>query len=164
MSTQALAKAQLQAIVKNPFRAVRMLNLSADCPAWAGLPNTSLIDDILADVSARIDVWAVSGDNVRIEKRFAVRGAAREAAHLAYWSVTPDMEREAVWAAIRNLDGQILRVSAGDAISALVTWPASADLLSLTPDALRTIIEVCDGDVKHQAVLLLPAVIARHTT
>ena len=47
---------------------------------------------------------------------------------------------------------------------ALTAWPESSDLLSLTPDALRTIIETCDGDVKHQAVLLLPAVIARSTT
>jgi len=46
----------------------------------------------------------------------------------------------------------------------LLVWDSSADLLALTPDALRTIIDTCDGDVKHQAALLLPAVIARSTT
>ena len=49
------------------------------------------------------------------------------------------------------------------ALYALVAWDESATLLDLTPDALRTIIHSCEGDVKHQAVLLLPAVIARHT-
>ena len=49
------------------------------------------------------------------------------------------------------------------AIQTLVAWPESAAMLDLTPDALRTIISTCEGDVKHQAVLLLPAVIARST-
>jgi len=54
-------------------------------------------------------------------------------------------------------------LSLKDAALALTAWDSSANLLALTPDALRTIIDTCDGDVKHQAVLLLPAVIARNT-
>ena len=50
-----------------------------------------------------------------------------------------------------------------DILLALIAWDSSADLLTLTSDALRTIIDTCDGDVRHQAVLLLPAVIARST-
>ena len=56
-----------------------------------------------------------------------------------------------------------MQADARDAVAALTVWPESVALLTLTHDALRTIIDTCDGDVKHQAVLLLPAVIARNT-
>ena len=51
-----------------------------------------------------------------------------------------------------------------DAVRTLEVFPESAALLDLTPDALRTIISTHDGDAKHQAVLLLPAVIARQSS
>ena len=53
--------------------------------------------------------------------------------------------------------------AAWGAILALITWDDSADMLRMTPEALRVIIDTCDGKVKHQAVLLLPAVLAGYT-
>ena len=138
---------------------------------WAHLPNAGLIDAVLADVEARPEAWAagceavsaraVAGlrDNVWLAARsraFVLTerdgcSGAYDAAHALIW----DREPFAVE------DSECLAVQ--DAALALIAWPASADLLPLTSDALRTIIATCDGDVKHQAVLLLPAVIALST-
>ena len=54
--------------------------------------------------------------------------------------------------------------AAWDAIAALVTWDSSADLLDCTPDVLRTMIDLAEPPVCHQAALLLPYAIVRFGT
>ena len=111
--------------------------------AWSRLPNAAHIDTILADVKARPETWAAAG------------GAAGGAARGAAWGAAED----AAWDAARGT----ARDAARGALYALIAWDESAALLDLTPDALRTIISTCEGDVKYQAALLLPAAIARGT-
>ena len=128
---------------------------------WSDLPNAAHIDAMLEDVKARPEVWeqvmvdAVAWSKDRI-------GAWAE----AYW-VSRDTVRDLAWGpswgAVRDRLGSMAELVVGDAVCALIAWDESAALLDLTPDALRTIIDVADGDAKHQAVLLLPAVIARTT-
>jgi hypothetical protein len=48
-----------------------------------------------------------------------------------------------------------------DVITALIAWDSSADLLDCTPDMLRTMIDLAEPPVRHQAVLLLPYAIVR---
>ena len=116
--------------------------------AWSHLPNAAHIDAILADVQARPEVWDAGW--------YALIGPALDTAWDAAWRRALDAGRVVAWGAAR-----VNYRAAWDAIRALIAWDESAALLDLTPDALRTIISTCDGDVKHQAVLLLPAVIAR---
>ena len=127
--------------------------------AWAHLPNAAHIDAILEDAqvrpkvwgkvwnavwpTARVEAWAATRAAVHIAGRYEVWYAARNASWDAGW----DVARDAVWSPVCTL----------------IAWDDSAAMLDLTPDALRTIISTCDGDVKHQAVLLLPTVIARST-
>ena len=47
---------------------------------------------------------------------------------------------------------------------AFVTWDSSADLLDCTPDVLRTMIDLAEPPVCHQAALLLPYAIVRFGT
>ena len=77
--------------------------------------------------------------------RTAARDAARDAAWDAAW--------RAAWGAARG--------AAWGAIAALVTWDSSANLLDCTPDVLRTMIDLAEPPVCHQAVLLLPYAIVR---
>ena len=72
------------------------------------------------------------------------RPGAWDAAQRAAW--------DAAWDAVR------------DAIAALVTWDSSADLLDCTPDVLRTMIDLAEPPVCHQAALLLPSAIVRFGT
>ena len=126
--------------------------------AWSNLPNAAHIDAVLADVKARPEAWEqAAADAVAWVKD-------RTAAWAEAYRVSRDVVRDPAWlpawdAACAGLGDAAERL-AGDAACALMSWPESAALLDLTPDALRTIISTCDGDVKHQAVLLLPAVIA----
>ena len=131
--------------------------------AWSHLPNAAHIDAILADAKARPEVWGAAYYVARRAARHVVlaaawdaaRGAAPRAAWGAVWL--------AAWHEVRDTAQDAAQDAAWNSIRALIAWPESATLLDLTPDALRTIISTCGGDVKHQAVLLLPAVIARST-
>ena len=76
------------------------------------------------------------------------RPGAWDAARTAAW----DAAQRAAWDAAR------------DAIAALVTWDSSADLLDCTPDVLRTMIDLAEPPVCHQAALLLPYAIVRFGT
>jgi hypothetical protein len=51
--------------------------------------------------------------------------------------------------------------AAMNTILALIAWDSSADLLECTPDVLRTMIDLAEPPVCHQAVLLLPYAIVR---
>ena len=111
---------------------------------WAHRPNAKVIDELVADFTARPQVWATVRDVVSV------------ASQATAWSAVPTLIYASAW--------EEDQATLWGAVLALCTWPSSADLLALPPDALRTIIDTCEGDVKHQAVLLLPAVIARSTT
>ena len=133
--------------------------------AWAHLPNAAVIDEMLADVKARPKVWeAAWGElwaDVWSTRRIASWSEARYASsHMAKSVGRAQPGRAQPWRAAYSAE---TTSAARGATFALIAWDSSADLLALTPDALRTIIDTCDGDVKHQAVLLLPAVIARST-
>ena len=132
--------------------------------AWAHLPNAAVIDTIFADVRDRPKVWDRAWFEAYTVNRAAAWSEARDAARRAEKSAAHENLWYAIWH--RALGLTVWNTSwrpAKGASYALAIWPSSADLLALTPDALRTIIATCDGDVKHQAVLLLPAVIARNT-
>ena len=116
--------------------------------AWSHLPNAAHIDAVLEDARARPGVWVAASRAAWVVAWAEARAEARAAAQGAGRSAVRDTIS---WTVVR------------DAMRALIAWDESAALLDLTPDALRTIISSCDGDVKHQAVLLLPAVIARST-
>ena len=138
---------------------------------WVHLPNALQIDAALADAEVRPEAWAAGwctvsarvGDRVWGSEWFAARGRAFAFAKSGGRSDAYD----AVHVLIRGKEpattADEVQLALQDAALALIAWDSSADLLALTPDALRTIIDTCDGDVKHQAVLLLPAVIARNT-
>jgi len=55
------------------------------------------------------------------------------------------------------------RAAALDAVASLVAWDDCAFMLDLTPDAVQMLIETGDETTRHQALLLLPAVIALNT-
>ena len=132
-------------------------------PNWDHLPNILQIKSILEDVKTRPRVWTtpprtISGGAIEAARAVGPTKALSEVHDMAGAMASagirvqaPDEEWLSIYTAVRT------------ALYALIAWDSSADLLALTPDALRTIIDTCDGDVKHQAVLLLPAVIALST-
>ena len=137
-------------------------------PAWSHLPNAKHIDAVLADARKRPGAWdaarraarRAAGDAARTAAWAAARTAARTAARRAAW----DAAWGAVQRAARTAAWDTARTAARDAIAALVTWDSSADLLDCTPDVLRTMIDLAEPPVCHQAVLLLPYAIVRFGT
>ena len=117
--------------------------------AWAHLPNAKHIDAVLADVKARPEAWTTA--------RSAVQDAVQDAAWDAAWDAARTAARRAAWDAARDAAWDV----AWNAIAALVTWDSSADLLDCTPDVLRTMIDLAEPPVCHQAALLLPSAIVR---
>ena len=121
--------------------------------AWAYLPNAKHIDAVLADVKARPEAWTTARDAAWD----AAWCAARDAAWDAAWCAARDAAWDAAWRAAWDA----ARDAAWDAVAALVTWDSSADLLDCTPDVLRTMIDLAEPPVCHQAALLLPYAIVR---
>ena len=72
-----------------------------------------------------------------------------------------DAARTAAWGAAWDAAWDAAWCGAWGAIAALVTWDSSADLLDCTPDVLRTMIDLAEPPVCHQAALLLPSAIVR---
>ena len=142
---------------------------------WSHLPNAAHIDAVLEDARVRPEAWVAAGVKARDDlcevRQSTVRHSILYAARDAAWNAARDAAitaaRYAEWLATRDEAWGIARskaeITARDVMRALIAWDESAALLDLTPDALRTIISTHDGDVKHQAVLLLPAVIVRST-
>ena len=140
---------------------------------WAHLPNAQHIDAVLADARKRPGAWNAAWDAAWDAAwraawnaaRRAAWDAARDAARGAAWDAAWDAARGAAWrAAWRAAWGvarDAARTAARDAIAALVTWDSSADLLECTPDVLRTMIDLAEPPVCHQAALLLPYAIVR---
>ena len=127
--------------------------------AWAHLPNAAVIASIEADVKARPQAWIIAAGKAWPTSTVGERLDARAAAQARHFSALLNADQ---WSALTST-WDVVQAATNDALRTLVAWPESVDMLALTPDALRTIIDTCDGDVKHQAVLLLPAVIARNT-
>ena len=121
--------------------------------AWAHLPNAQHIDAVLADVMARPEKWRSAWGAARDAAGDAAWAAAWDAARTAAWDAARTAAWDAAWAAARG--------AAWGAIAALVTWDSSADLLECTPDVLRTMIDLAEPPVCHQAALLLPSAIVR---
>ena len=111
--------------------------------AWAHLPNAQHIDAVLADARKRPGAW--------------------DAAQRAAWGAAWDAARDAAWDAAWRAAWDAAWRAAWDAVAALVTWDSSADLLDCTPDVLRTMIDLAEPPVCHQAALLLPYAIVRMT-
>ena len=113
--------------------------------AWAYLPNAKHIDAVLADARKRPGAWD------------AAWGAAWDAAQRAAW----DAAQRAAWDAVRAAVWDAAWDTAWGALAALIAWDSSADLLECTPDVLRTMIDLAEPPVCHQAALLLPYAIVR---
>ena len=134
--------------------------------AWSNLPNAKHIDALFADARARPEVWEAtysSGDernDAVMASWVAIEASKQDSALVSTQDVVHDAYRHDAYSAVARTKATIVALSAA---WALIAWPESAGMLDLPPDALRTVISTCDGDVKHQAVLLLPAVIARST-
>ena len=131
--------------------------------AWAHLPNAAVIDALLEEAAAQPEVWQDGWFVAQNEVKESTHEVARIASRIVAQEVLRDDAYAAVWGFAWDIYLPAARYAWRGATYALIAWDSSADLLRLTPDALRTIIDTCDGDVKHQAVLLLPAVIARST-
>ena len=138
--------------------------------AWAHLPNARHIDAVLADVRKRPEAWTTARSAVQdVRKRpeawttarsavqDAVQGAAWYAARDAAW----DAAQGAAWDEARDAARGAVRDAVWDAIRAIIAWDSSADLLDCTPDVLRTMIDLAEPPVCHQAALLLPYAIVR---
>ena len=120
---------------------------------WAHLPNAKHIDAVLADARKRPGAW----DAAWGAARDAAWGAAWGAARTAAWDAARDAAWGAAWGAARDAAWG----AAWDALAALIAWDSSADLLECAPDVLRTMIDLAEPPVCHQAALLLPYAIAR---
>ena len=121
--------------------------------AWAHLPNAKHIDAVLADVKVRPEAWTTARSAVQDAAWDEAWGAVQDAA----WDEARDVAWTAAWGAVQDA----ARDAAWGAIAALVTWDSSADLLDCTPDVLRTMIDLAEPPVCHQAALLLPYAIVR---
>jgi hypothetical protein len=125
--------------------------------AWAHLPNAKHIDYILYDVKVRPGTWAAAQVAASHAASHEARDAALVAERAAVWS--------AIWAAVQDVIFDAVPDAAvntiWDVITALIAWDSSADLLDCTPDVLRTMIDLAEPPVCHQAALLLPYAIVR---
>ena len=150
--------------------------------AWAHLPNAKHIDAVLADVKARPEAWEVATDLAfgvaqNIARRMQdLPKAPTRMDPLAQHAPTV---QEVVWRELNtiarsNIQAELLQklhgtmsdiawAAMGDCVAALIAWDSSADLLDCTPDVLRTMIDLAEPPVCHQAALLLPYAIVRLT-
>jgi hypothetical protein len=129
-------------------------------PAWSHLPNAKHIAAVLADARKRPGAW----DAARTAARRAAWGAVQDAAWTAAWDEARDAVRGAAWDAVRAAVWDAVWDAAWGALAALIAWDSSADLLECTPDVLRTMIDLAEPPVCHQAALLLPYAIVRFGT
>ena len=132
--------------------------------AWAHLPNAKHIDAVLADVKARPEAWTTARGAAWDAAWAAAGDAVRGAAWTAAWDEARDAVRGAAWDAVRAAVWDAVWDAAWGALAALIAWDSSADLLECTPDVLRTMIDLAEPPVCHQAALLLPYAIVRFGT
>ena len=133
--------------------------------AWAHLPNAKHIDYILYDVKVRPGTWAAAQVASSYAASYAARDAAldaeRAAVWSAIWSAVQDVIFDAIFDAVRDAVQDAAVDTIWDTITALIAWDSAADLLECTPDVLRTMIDLAEPPVCHQAALLLPYAVVR---
>ena len=122
--------------------------------AWSHLPNAKYIDQVLADLKAHPDEFAVAYD--------AARDAAGDAARRTAWSAAWVEARNAAWDAARDAvwdtAGTAAWDAAGSAIAALIAWDSSAKYLTMTYQELNMWYQLNEDPA---AQLLLPYLKAR---
>ena len=132
--------------------------------AWAHLPNAKHIDYILYDVKARPGTWAAAQVAASYAASHAARDAALDAERAAVWSAIWSAVQDVIFDAIFDAVQDAAVDTIWDTITALIAWDSAADLLDCTPDVLRTMIDLAEPPVCHQAALLLPYAIVRFGT
>ncbi len=120
--------------------------------AWAHLPNAKHIDYILYDVKVRPGTWAAAQVAASHAASHAARDAALDAERAATWAATWAAVQDVIFAAVQDAAVNTI----WDVITTLIAWDSSADLLDCTPDVLRTMIDLAEHPVCHQAALLMP--------
>ena len=113
--------------------------------SWAHLPNARHIDAVVD----QHHTYADKGTIGRIDNTWSV---ALAEIHKAGRTAIYQDARQLVWGAML------------DPLTALIAWDSAADLLECTPDVLRTMIDLAEPPVCHQAALLLPYAIVRFGT
>ena len=129
--------------------------------AWAHLPNAKHISAVLADVRKRTKAWDAAWNAARDAVWYVAQDAAWGAAQNAAQNAARNSAQNAAWGAALNAAGDAAWYVAQDAVIALIAWDSSAGLLDCTPDVLRTMVDLAEPPVCHQAALLLPYAIVR---
>ena len=126
----------------------------SDTP-WAHLPNAKHIDDVLVGTDASIDVWN-KAHAVMADMLAAPDGTYVTAWDAAYAAAQQRGRRKSM-SEIGSLNPAGVSLSVIlTVVGALIAWDSSADLLECTPDVLRTMIDLAEHPVCHQAALLMP--------
>ena len=153
--------------------------------AWAHLPNAKHIDAVLADVRKRPEAWAAVVGATQARPRADAWDAAewmlggdkwtdlwslgwgkgqyavRHGVNVAAWGSNIKGAHGVTRTDRIAVARAAARSTVVDAAIALSTWDSAADLLVCTPDVLRTMIDLAEPPVCHQAALLLPYAIVR---
>lgn len=122
--------------------------------AWYHLPNSVLIDQVLAELGANPEVFARAYNAAYI----AARGPAWRAARYLVRNLDRDLAFNLAWdLALYAAEGSA-RSGVRDAILALIAYDDSAKYLDMSYEKLKVWIEISEHPA---AILLLPYVWAR---
>ena len=129
---------------------------------WAHLPNAHIIDAILDSLEKHPKEWAAAKSAAAWEAAMsaAARSAAWEAAaagvaaRVAAWEAAEDVARDAAWEAAVDAawDAAWEAAAARSALSALIAWDNSVDILRMPLEAITMLAKLNNP----AAVLLLP--------
>jgi hypothetical protein len=130
---------------------------------WARLPNAQHIDAVLAGIFASSEVWDAA--HAAVSDLIMAPGKPYNRSWDAAHSAANQCRRKDILLSLVNLrDSRASLSGTLPAVAALIAWDSSADLLECTPDVLRTMIDLAEPPVCHQAALLLPYAIVRFGT
>ncbi len=130
---------------------------------WAHLPNAQHIDAVLAGIFASSEVWDAA--HAAVSDLIMAPGKPYNRSWDAAHSAANQCRRKDILLSLVNLrDSRASLSGTLPAVAALIAWDSSADLLECTPDVLRTMIDLAEPPVCHQAALLLPYAIVRFGT
>ena len=130
---------------------------------WARLPNAQHIDAVLAGIFASSEVWDAA--HAAVSDLIMAPGKPYNRSWDAAHSAANQCRRKDILLSLVNLrDSRASLSGTLPAVAALIAWDSSADLLDCTPDVLRTMIDLAEPPVCHQAALLLPSAIVRFGT
>lgn len=144
--------------------------------AWSHLPNAQHIDRVIESVKSYHKVWTETNANFNVstntpyyeDYHFYLYKARLHSVkiiqefmetHFGAWHAARDAAYEAAYRANKKQIGakDAARISAWDAITALVAHDDAAKYLSMTPDTLKTWAFISNDP---SAILLLPTVTA----